>query len=86
MVYLGTIFSSFSVGLTVIRYFNLQTWSSEISSTCALAWKPHRVVSLPTVFSLDTSSPYHRKYAVRLLCVFEDKEVVFVKAKEGVFD
>jgi hypothetical protein len=36
------------VGLAVIRDFYLQTWSSEISSTCALAWKPHRVVSLAT--------------------------------------
>ena len=34
------------VGLAVIRDFNLQTWSSEISLTGAQAWKPHRVVNL----------------------------------------
>ena len=73
------------VGLAVIRDFNLQMWSSEISCTCAHAWKPHRVVILATVLALDTSFPYHGKHAVRLLCIFEDKDELVVWAKEGVF-
>jgi hypothetical protein len=39
------------------------------------------------IFSLpfDTSFPYDGKYAVRLLCVFEDRDMLVELAKEGAF-
>ena len=73
------------VGLAVVRNLNLQIWSSEISLKCAHAWKLHRVVNLATVLGIDTTFPYYGKCAVRLLCAFEDRDVVFVSAKEGIF-
>jgi hypothetical protein len=42
-------------------------------------------IELDTLLTLDTSFPYVGKYAVRLLCVFEDRDMLVVLAKEGAF-
>lgn len=74
------------VALAVIRDFTLQTWSSERLSTGKWkAWVPDRKLELDTLLGLDKSWPYHGKYAVRLLCAFEDRDIMIVRAKEGVF-
>jgi hypothetical protein len=38
----------------------------------------HLNVELDTLLALDTSFPYHRKYAVSLLCVAEDIDMLVV--------
>jgi hypothetical protein len=74
------------VALAVIRDFTLQTWASTRSSTGDHeSWTCHINFELDTFFGLDTSFPYNWKHAVRLLCVFEDKNELVVRAKEGVF-
>jgi hypothetical protein len=35
--------------------------------------------------ALDTSFSYHGKHAIRVLCVFENIDVLVVQVKEGVF-
>jgi hypothetical protein len=42
-------------------------------------------IELDTLLTLNTSFPYAWKYAVRLLCVFEDRDMLVVLAKEGAF-
>ena len=73
------------VGLAVIMGFTLQTWSSARSSAGDYDWTPHSNVNLATILALDTSFPCHGKHVVRLLCVFEDRDMVIVWSKEGVF-
>ena len=74
------------VALAVIIDFTLETWSSERSSTGKWeAWVPHTKLELDTLLGLDTSLPYHGKYAIRLLCAFEDRNMLVVRAKEGAF-
>ena len=46
---------------------------------------PHTKLELDTLLGLDTSLPYHGKYAIRLLCAFEDRNMLVVRAKEGAF-
>jgi hypothetical protein len=73
------------VAFAVIRGFTLEMWSSARSSTGAHSWMHNLNVKLDTLLALDTSFPHHRKYAVRLLCVFEDIDMLVVRSKEGVF-
>ena len=74
------------VALAVIRDFTLQTWASTRSSTGDHeSWTCHINFELDTCLALDTSFPYYGKHAVRLLCIFEDKNELVVWAKEGVF-
>ena len=74
------------VALAVIRYFTLQTWSSTRSSAGDhVSWTHHINVELDTLLALGKSFPYHGKYAVRLLCIFKDRDVLVVRVKEGVF-
>jgi hypothetical protein len=74
------------VVLAVIRYFTLHLWSSsERSSTGTHTWKPHIIVNLATLLSLDTSFPYCAKFGVRILCTIDDRDIVVLWAKEGVF-
>jgi hypothetical protein len=73
------------IALAVIRGFTLETWSYARSSTYAHSWMCLLNVELDTLLALDTSFLYHRKYVVRLLCVFEDRDMLVVRAKEGVF-
>jgi hypothetical protein len=48
------------VGLAVIRYFTLETWSnSERSSTSNPEWMPCSIVNLATLLGIDTSFPCH---------------------------
>jgi hypothetical protein len=42
-------------------------------------------IELDTLLTLDTSFPYDGKYAVRLLCVFKDRDMLVVLSKEGAF-
>src|SRR5664279_4125838 len=73
------------VGLVVVRGFTLQTCCSVRSSIVNHAWTPHRNVDLTTLLALDTSFPYLWNYVVKILCAFEDKYIMVVRAKEGVF-
>jgi hypothetical protein len=73
------------ISLAVIRGFTLETWSCARSSTGAHSWMRHLNVELDTLLALDTSFPYHGKYAVRLFYVFEDRDMLAVQAKEGLF-
>jgi hypothetical protein len=74
------------VGLAVFRCFTLETWSSsERSSTSNPEWTPHSNVNLATLLGIDTLFPFHGKRAVRILCAFEDKDMVVVWTNEGVF-
>ena len=75
------------VALAVIRDFSLNTWSSARSSTGKWeAWVPHIKVELDILLGLDKSWASGGKDAVRLLCAFEDREMVVIWAKEGVFE
>ena len=69
----------------VVRGFTLQTWCSTRSLTGDHAWTPHRNVDMATLLALETSLPYHWKHTVKILCAFEDRDIVVVRAKEGVF-
>jgi hypothetical protein len=73
------------VSLAIIRGFTLETWSSARSSTYAHSWMRQLNIELDTLLTLDTSFPYVGKYAIRLLCVFEDRDMLVVLAKEGAF-
>jgi hypothetical protein len=42
-------------------------------------------VNLATLLSLDTSFLYRAKFGVRILCTIEDKDIVVLWAKKGVF-
>jgi hypothetical protein len=66
------------VALTVIRGFTQETWSCARSSTGAHSWMHYLNVELDTLLALETSFPYHGKYAARLLCVFEDRDMLVV--------
>ena len=46
---------------------------------------PHIKVELDTLLGLEKSWAYARKDALRLLYAFEDREMVVILAKEGVF-
>ena len=73
--------------LAVIRDFTLNTWSSARSSTVKWdAWVPRIKVELDTLLGLEKSWAYGGKDAVRLLCAFEDREIVVLWEKEGVFE
>ena len=69
------------VGLVVVTGFTLQTWCSARSSIGDHAWLPHRNVDLATLLALDTSFPYYWNHTVRILCTFEDRDIVVVRAK-----
>jgi hypothetical protein len=73
------------VALAIIVGFTLETWSTARSSTNAHSWICQLNIELDTLLTLDTSFPYARKYVVRLLCVFEDGDMLIVQAKEGAF-
>lgn len=73
------------VGRAVIIGFTLQMWSSARSSAGDYDWTPHSNVNLAAILALDTSFPCHGKHVLRLLCAFEDRDMVIVWAKEGVF-
>ena len=47
---------------------------------------PHIKVELDILLGLERSWAYGGKYVVRLLCAFEDREMVVIWAKEGVFE
>jgi hypothetical protein len=66
------------VALAVIRGFILEMWSCARSSTGTHSWMRHLNVELDTLLALDTSFLYHGKYAVRLLYVFEDRDMLVV--------
>jgi hypothetical protein len=73
------------VALVIIRGFTLETCSGARSSTNAHSWMRQFSIELDTLLTLETSFPYAGKCAIRLLCVFEDRDMLVVLAKEGVF-
>ena len=69
----------------VLRCLTLQTWCSARLSPGVYAWTLHRDVDLSTLLALDTSFPYSCNVDVKILCTFEDRDIVIVRAKEEVF-